>query len=1113
LDHFLSDRKLVLHPGEGFERFGEVISSPPFYRYKTSSNFKEDDYLDMRIIDFLAHEHHSEDWFDWNGISSGSVDLPYGHTRVNNHAWEQGLKKFFPDERVNLDIQNEKALDEAFDWLDMAIGSWMRNSRVISAEEAMAGVNFSASPGFPLRTKWQKKREAYSDPVFVDYLDHYWDRIGVPNAPVTYFNACLKDEFRPIEKIYLDKTRVFLSGSAEHAHATSRLFKDQRMRLQRACMDSFSCIGIRQTNLDFEDLFAQLKEFKNPGNQDANNWDGSILADLIIRIAKIRFSWLRPSDRTRENWNRILNLYRDVIYSCILTPGGFVYRTNGGIPSGFALTADDNTLLHFAIRCYVAIRKGFTFYEFMDNCKMAIYGDDITYSYNDILAPCMAPEPIIETSKEIGVVFEDVKVNWNDLVFLQHRFIKQRFNGSYYHIAVRDMEPILCGWILGGDGSFQRALERTASYRIQAYFHPVLFNLMTKFMLDTIDKCDPQNRHGFRSLILSDSEIDALYFTRIRESVSAYDPTLRLQSGVAHNDTRHKIDQRETKKNFVMSQQIVIRQPQRVKQPSRRELRTPKVTVIENVQSSSRPKKRKRNKRKRGLNLAMKNLELNYPGEGFMGSKGGVPRWLNNQGTQNQVSNRINSRSIGVSPLTIPQDEETAPILVKYVRCLANPAYQLARVPDSYGQGTALMRSFLTIDLPVTMNASVDNGRFSFLVQPGFGSMSNLSHFKVACVKTDIAWPVNAFDNSANYFSTELGNKDIRIDPYIQILTQPGAFYYSASGTVGSPTANPFGVAVFEGLNNYGIVVPYDGASGFTLQPGQYAVSVNALATTGAVLSGWLATFVNPAGLSTILPEDTIASPLAVSFIVNVVGQSNILRFSETGSATAVKASIIITRSNAEGIDTQSNGGIVQQIRPVGLSVLATYINSQFFDAGTISAAWVPPSSCGAYFFENNEFSDPGQLQNWENLASIPGAYNGKIEEGAYVWWSPRSTDDTAFQQVSDFNVKHYPCLIVSGKFAPTNAVVGSVQDCLRLSIVTVNEFQTLTQLFENQKCPGSQGHIDKAIQIFDSCAHSGPNAAHLAFLMKIGKIAWAVAKDVAPTIWENRVKYASMLF
>jgi hypothetical protein len=223
---------------------------------------------------------------------------------------------------------------------------------------------------------------------------------------------------------------------------------------------------------------------------------------------------LRIEDRSVENWNRLLNYYRNVIFSYVLLPDGCVYRTSGGIPSGCLLTADDNTLVHFLLIAFCWLYNGGGSYdEFKENAVFSLYGDDNTYSYSDKVADFLSPEKIISAAKKLNVVFEDAGATWDNIIFLGHSIRLERdCEGKQKFVGIRKRGYLLSSFLLDGDGSWELEVQRVAALRIQAFFHPDLFLVLTNYMEYMLKTHDSAKLTPFWSQFLTTSIIHDLHF-------------------------------------------------------------------------------------------------------------------------------------------------------------------------------------------------------------------------------------------------------------------------------------------------------------------------------------------------------------------------------------------------------------------------------------------------------------------------------------------------------------------------------------------------------------------------------------------------------------------------
>jgi hypothetical protein len=518
LDYFIESRNLVIDDEET-SRFTFPDNNHPIARVKVFSKYEEAFPLDYGVATFLETRIPKE-IINFDDIIAGKSMLDYAQVHFNDEAWQLGINKYFPERADISRFVDCHEWKRSVEFVQRIFDPFMRGSSLTDPETIVNDFTASASSGFPLRIIHPKKGDAIKDPDVLDYFLYCWTRSGEMNWPQTYFTASLKDELRPQEKVKLNKTRLFAAGSIEHGYVTSRLFYDQRQRLKRSLFHTPSCIGIRQTRLDFDRLFRAWREHEFVGALDADNWDGSIVAYLLLQIAILRFGWLKRSAQTQENWNRILNVYRDAIYSVMLMPDGFLRRTTGGMPSGFGLTADDNTFVHVFLFCFSFLINGGMklsnpYETFVEHVTCSMYGDDNTYSYDSCVSPLCSPDKVIYGCSLLNVKFSDSHATWDSVTFLGHNIVSQRIEDVEYFVGRREFNAILCGWILATVKSWEESVERSCSFRIMAYLHPTLFDLIDEYVLETLNNNDPNHlKPHLWAGVLPIPALKRMYFSR-----------------------------------------------------------------------------------------------------------------------------------------------------------------------------------------------------------------------------------------------------------------------------------------------------------------------------------------------------------------------------------------------------------------------------------------------------------------------------------------------------------------------------------------------------------------------------------------------------------------------
>jgi len=214
-----------------------------------------------------------------------------------------------------------------------------------------------------------------------------------------------------------------------------------------------------------------------------------------------------------------------------------------------------------------------------------------------------------------------------------------------------------------------------------------------------------------------------------------------------------------------------------------------------------------------------------------------------------------------------------------------------------------------------------------------------------------------------------------------------------------------------------------------------------------------------------------------------------------TNTLAIVNTNVMITNSSTSNSTPYLGGGAIEEMRPVSMSVLCTYMGTTLNNGGQIAAAYVPSDFIQSNYYANAE-NQYGQAQNFETIQCLEGNYNGPLKDGCYAWWSPYTNVDLAFVDPNTLNSNPLPGIIVSGVFEP-DANTTNLTFVMRLEVSTNYEFITKSTAFENTKCCGSQNDIDTAMTMVAEQPHCMPNGKHLEWLKRfMGKASNFYAKN-----------------
>lgn len=475
----------------------------------------------------------------------------------------------------------------------------------------------------------------------------------------------------------------------------------------------------------------------------------------------------------------------------------------------------------------------------------------------------------------------------------------------------------------------------------------------------------------------------------------------------------------------------------------------------------------------------------------------------------------------------------------RYIAALINPKMNLSRVPDSFIRPTAIVRSITTLNIPIRMvypnpEDATNGGRFSIAIQPTLGSTATPSQYKVAVVHPNTTWEHADWTDINNYLQVVQGT-DVRLDQLYLTLTQPPVGSYLEEGFDSNDTNSFFRSGQVELVTNYNTIGIVDrlvaGQDSWRVPFGQFIVTVTAFDDVAVIQGG-----PTLSGGTVDQVADTVAynstdgtMAAAIYYItVNADGAVFTLNWRHTGvlnntafisftptyysSATLFSGSIAVSPAAVPS----ENYGIIQSYRTIAMSCLATYTGPLLTNGGNIAAAYVPGGTVLTNFFTSNPQSAQGAFQDWEYLAKVPGSYNGEIDKGCYVFWTPEDNLDMEFRRPNEATLPDDPppCLIVSGKYNPSQALTTD-QTVIRLEINTQYEIESTFQLFDLETCVGSQAIIDAANAALAHQPHAMANAAHTQWL----KDFWGGLKkgigyfeQPAKFLWNNRDKIAPLL-
>lgn len=432
-----------------------------------------------------------------------------------------------------------------------------------------------------------------------------------------------------------------------------------------------------------------------------------------------------------------------------------------------------------------------------------------------------------------------------------------------------------------------------------------------------------------------------------------------------------------------------------------------------------------------------------------------------------------------------------------YAKCMVSPFDDACRLPGAYGNQSSLMRTRRNFDIKVPLTGGAA-GRFAFFVQPKIGAPDMPEHFQIGLVDYSKGVPTDL--KSLNAYQQPPGD-DLRVDPNSVYITQKAA----SIGRWAAHPAQPYDIATTDFLTDLqawshdGAKLDYNFSLGkdvvtqlFTIPTGTWLLTIHCTSKNGINFSTPV-----PIALKSVdtVGTDTTAYSIKALNIEYSVGQ----RYTNSDYVIKAGPNTRFGIVNQLGTDDKlnnyrltfspcsspnylwsSDNGIVESIRPVGCTVLATYMGSTLENAGTIVAGLSTMESFDKIF----KVIDGSR---WDNGTKMTGmSYDAKrysIRKGAFVWWKPNDKSHTEFVNPEKHLDMEYPVILVAGEGPKKDEV------CLTVQVEFCYEVIQNSQLFPKKMQYGNTSIVENVVSRVASITSVSENPNHTKVMKDVANI------------------------
>lgn len=335
-------------------------------------------------------------------------------------------------------------------------------------------IPLTTHPGVDFRDQdYKDKGEVMRDPAGREQVLKFWEH---PEFPTIWKEAVKGGELLKKKKIDENDSRVFLiPGLSFHWLCVKMLGSQHEKFVEIAQSLSWPIkIGFSFQKGGFSSIFRSLEPFSFVVEGDCIKWDSSLLPWIWFNfILPLRIKLFKPTpEMSREEFaKRLLSVYKDVCYTIVVLPNGQVVVKCRGMPSGFFLTGDDNSLAHLFIKTCMYFHYGKQ--HLLDTDLWFLAADDHIFGTNDAeianfenrrsfyarFNVALSPEKDVISSSPEGHTF---------LGFTAHKHPQ-----TMKWVPVFNLDKALCSALRpGGCVSDGLRYVRICALRILCFYHP-----------------------------------------------------------------------------------------------------------------------------------------------------------------------------------------------------------------------------------------------------------------------------------------------------------------------------------------------------------------------------------------------------------------------------------------------------------------------------------------------------------------------------------------------------------------------------------------------------------------------------------------------------------------
>lgn len=250
---------------------------------------------------------------------------------------------------------------------------------------------------FNLEDKGSAREFVSFNPLLQDEIDNQMALRKQNVCPNTIFVDALKDTTIACEKVLVPgKTRIFSVSPLEYTIAIRQYFGHFQAALIQNRIKDEVCVGVNADGMEWKEIVHYLNsvEAKEPNivTGDYSHYGDTLQSECLAQAFEIMIDWYDhyySNDPNHEENQKVRRVLAQEFLHVQHIAGNLVYRMFCGLPSGFALTVELNSIVNMM---YMRLSWMYAFRHdvnkrslawFEKNVRLLTYGDDLIMSISD----------------------------------------------------------------------------------------------------------------------------------------------------------------------------------------------------------------------------------------------------------------------------------------------------------------------------------------------------------------------------------------------------------------------------------------------------------------------------------------------------------------------------------------------------------------------------------------------------------------------------------------------------------------------------------------------------------------------------------------------------------